>query len=453
MISRIPSNDTELEQLILGAILLDGKAMVTVMGHLSPERFYDPKNATIFEVMAELYTQNSPIDILTVTQAIRKKRLLDQAGGPAYIAGLTNRVASTANLDQWCLFLNEHYMKREFARISSQVHELSFDGTADVFEIYDRFTGQMSQIFNKSVKTTMSHVSEFTENVAQAVISRETTKGGVSGLTTGIFSVDNLIGGHQKSDLMYIAGRPGMGKTAMALSEMLSMAIHGVPVAFFSLEMSSTQVIFRLLSMLTGIDGSKLMKYRLETDELRLFQSKKDYLNMLPIYIDDTAGLSVFDLRTRVKTMVEKHGVSIVYIDYVQLLGSGARRAGQNREQEISTISRNLKLIAKECDLPVIALSQLSRAVEARAEKRPMLSDLRESGSLEQDADVVVFLYRPEYYGVLTDEAGNSLEGMGEYIVAKQRNGSTGIARMRFLPSVMRYVEYNPLTQNQQVPF
>lgn len=453
MISRIPAHDTELEQLILGAILLDGKAVVTVMGHLSPERFYDPKNATVFEVMAELYVQNSPIDLLTVTQAVRKKRLLDQAGGPAYIASLTNRVASTANLDQWCLFLNEHYMKREFARISSQVHDLSFDGTTDVFEIYDRFTGQMSQIFNKSVKTTMSHVSELTEKVAEAVISRESTTTGVSGLTTGIASVDRLIGGHQKSDLMYIAGRPGMGKTAMALSEMLSMAIHGVPVAFFSLEMSSSQVIFRLLSMLTGIDGSKLMKYKLETDEMRNFQMKKDYLNTLPIYIDDTAGLSVFDLRTRVKTMVEKHSVSIVYVDYVQLLGSGTRKAGQNREQEISTISRNLKLIAKECDLPVIALSQLSRAVEARAEKRPMLSDLRESGSLEQDADIVVFLYRPEYYGILSDEAGNSIEGMGEYIVAKQRNGSTGIARMRFLPSVMRYIEFNNNTQHEPLPF
>jgi replicative DNA helicase len=265
--------------------------------------------------------------------------------------------------------------------------------------------------------------------------------------------VDRLIGGHQKSDLMYIAGRPGMGKTAMALSEMLSMAVHGVPVAFFSLEMSSSQVIFRLLSMLTGIDGSKLMKYKLEIEEMRNFQMKKDYLNTLPIYIDDTAGLSVFDLRTRVKTMVEKHSVSIVYVDYVQLLGSGTRKAGQNREQEISTISRNLKLIAKECDLPVIALSQLSRAVEARAEKRPMLSDLRESGSLEQDADIVVFLYRPEYYGVLADEAGNSIEGMGEYIVAKQRNGSTGIARMRFLPSVMRYIEFNNNTQHEPSPF
>jgi replicative DNA helicase len=453
MISRIPAHDTELEQLILGAILLDGKAMVAVMGHLSPERFYDPKNATVFEVMAELYIQNSPIDLLTVTQAVRKKRLLDQAGGPAYIASLTNRVASTANLEQWCLFLNEHYMKREFARISSQVHDLSFDGTTDVFEIYDRFTGQMSQIFNKSVKTTMSHVSELTEKVAEAVISRESTTTGVSGLTTGIASVDWLIGGHQKSDLMYIAGRPGMGKTAMALSEMLSMAVHGVPVAFFSLEMSSSQVIFRLLSMLTGIDGSKLMKYKLEIEEMRNFQMKKDYLNTLPIYIDDTAGLSVFDLRTRVKTMVEKHSVSIVYVDYVQLLGSGTRKAGQNREQEISTISRNLKLIAKECDLPVIALSQLSRAVEARAEKRPMLSDLRESGSLEQDADIVVFLYRPEYYGVLADEAGNSIEGMGEYIVAKQRNGSTGIARMRFLPSVMRYIEFNNNTQHEPLPF
>jgi replicative DNA helicase len=453
MITRVPSHDTELEQLVLGAILLDGKAMTSVMALITPERFYDPKNATIFEVMAELYMISTPIDILTVTQAVRKKRLLDQAGGPAYIAGLTNRVASTANLEQWCLFISEHYMKREFARISAQVNETSYDASADVFEIYDRFTTQMSQIFSKSVKTTISHVSELTEKVAESVISRETSTTGVSGYTTGIASVDRLIGGHQKSDLLYMAGRPGMGKTAMAISEMLSMAARGVPVAFFSLEMSSSQVILRLMSMLTGIDGSKLMKYKLETDELRTFQMKKDYLNTLPIYIDDTAGLSVFDLRTRVKAMVDKHKVGIVYVDYVQLLGSGTRKAGQNREQEISTISRNLKLIAKECDVPVVALSQLSRGVEARAEKRPMLSDLRESGSLEQDADIVVFLYRPEYYGVKTDEAGTSMEGVGEYIVAKQRNGSTGIARMRFLPSVMRYIEYNNHTTQEPLPF
>jgi replicative DNA helicase len=238
----------------------------------------------------------------------------------------------------------------------------------------------------------------------------------------------------------------------MALTEMLNMALKNTPVALFSLEMSSTQIVLRLISMISGIDGGRLMKYRLTKEEMQSFYHYRDIINALPIYIDDTAGLSVFDLRARVKHMVEKHKVEAVFIDYVQLMSSGVqlRRQGQNREQELSVISRNLKLIAKECDISVIALSQLSRAVESRAEKRPMLSDLRESGSLEQDADVVVFLFRPEYYGITRDEAGNDLTGIGEYIVAKQRNGSTGIAPMRFHPNIMRYTDPS---RNSQVPF
>lgn len=454
MITRIPSHDTELEQLVLGAVLLDTKAMSTAIAHLSANRFYDGRHATIFETMAELFIENKPIDILTVTQHVRKKRLLDQSGGPAYIAGLTSRVASSANLEQWCLMLSEHHMKREFARISAQVNEQAYDPSADVFEMFDRFSSQMTGIFSTNVKTTVSHVGELTEKVTEAVISREKEASGVSGVSTGLQCIDRLIGGHQKTDLMYMAGRPGMGKTAMAISEMLNMAQRGVPVLFFSLEMSSAQVILRMISMLSGLDGQKVMKYRLDTDEMRLFQYTKDRLNKLPIYIDDTAGVSIFDLRTRVKSMVEKHKIGIVFIDYVQLmtLGSQFRNKGQNREQEISTISRNLKLVAKECDIPVVALSQLSRGVEARATKRPMLSDLRESGSLEQDADVVVFLFRPDYYGITRDEGGNDVTGLGEYIVAKQRNGSTGIARMRFRAEIMQYMDPHQ-TQTQILPF
>jgi replicative DNA helicase len=241
----------------------------------------------------------------------------------------------------------------------------------------------------------------------------------------------------------------------MAISEMLNMAQRGIPVVFFSLEMSSAQVILRMISMLSGLDGQKVMKYRLDTDEMRLFQHTKDRLNKMPIFIDDTAGVSIFDLRTRVKSMVDKHRVGIVFIDYVQLmtLGSQFRNKGQNREQEISMISRNLKFVAKECDIPVVALSQLSRGVEARATKRPMLSDLRESGSLEQDADVVVFLFRPDYYGITRDEGGNDVTGLGEYIVAKQRNGSTGIARMRFRAEVMQYIDPNQQQHIENLPF
>jgi replicative DNA helicase len=443
MINRVPPHDTELEQLVLGAILLDSAAVGIVMPLITPERFYDGRMASIYERIVELYVENKPIDLLTVTQQARRKGLLDQCGGAGFIAQLTNRVASTANIEQWCAILNEHYMKREFARISAQVNEFAYDATADVFEIHDRFMSQMTSTFNTSVKTNISHIAELTGKVTEVVVARETCESGVTGLSSGIASVDKIIGGHQKSDLLYMAGRPSMGKTAMALTEMLNMALNKTPVALFSLEMSSTQIVLRLISMISGIDGGRLMKYRLTKEEMQSFYHYRDVINSLPIYIDDTAGLSVFDLRARVKHMVEKHKVEAVFIDYVQLMSSGVqlRRQGQNREQELSVISRNLKLIAKECDIAVIALSQLSRSVESRAEKRPMLSDLRESGSLEQDADVVVFLFRPEYYGIKRDEAGNDLTGIGEYIVAKQRNGSTGLAPMRFNANVMRYTD------------
>ena len=454
MINRIPPHDTSLEELILGAILLESRAMGTVLPHLTPERFYDGRMASIFEHMVSLYLENRPIDLLTVTQTARKKGRLDECGGPSFIAQLTNKVASTANLEEWCMILNEHFMKREFARISALINDQSYDSTADVFEIHDRFMNSMNAIFNKSVKTTVSHIQELTGKVTEVVVARETSENGVTGLSTGVSSVDTIIGGHQKSDLTYMAGRPGMGKTAMALTEILNLALEKVPVVFFSLEMSSTQIILRLISMLSGIDGSRIMKYRLTTEEMRSFYHYRDVINSLPIYIDDTAGLGIFDLRAKVKHMVEKHKVEAVYIDYVQLMSSGVqlRRQGQNREQELSVISRNLKLIAKECDISVIALSQLSRAVESRAEKRPMLSDLRESGSLEQDADVVVFLFRPEYYGITRDDTGNDLTGIGEYIVAKQRNGSTGIAPMRFNASVMRYTDLSTKIE-AQTPF
>jgi replicative DNA helicase len=267
----------------------------------------------------------------------------------------------------------------------------------------------------------------------------------VSGYSTSIRSVDGLIGGHQKSDLMYMAGRPAMGKTAMALTEVLELAKQGVPVAFFSLEMSSTQIAFRLMSMLSGIDGATLMKYRLDDTMLKMYYQHLDSFNALPIYIDDTPALSVVDLRAKVKRLQHKYGIQVVFVDYVQLMTSGVKSKTMMREQELSHISRNLKLIAKECNLPMVVLAQLSRGVESRTEKRPLLSDLRESGSLEQDADVVTFLFRPEYYDMMRDEKGNSTEGLGEYIVAKQRNGSIGIAHMQFHPSIMKYTDIQSL--------
>jgi replicative DNA helicase len=333
------------------------------------------------------------------------------------------------------------FMKRRFNEIASRVYEKTFDETIDVFDVYDEFMTQMNDVFQNNLKTEVVHISGIVTEASKSIEYRMSNEQEVSGYSTSIHSVDMMLGGHQKSDLMYMAGRPAMGKTAMALSEVLELGKRGVPVAFFSLEMSSVQLAYRLASMISGVSAEKLMKYKLDKYSATKYYKAVDILNKLPIYIDDSAGLSVFDLKAKVKRMKQKHGIEIVYVDYVQLMSLGGKKTGLSREQELSAISRNLKLIAKESNIPMIVLSQLSRAVESRQDKRPILADLRESGSLEQDADVVTFLFRPEYYGIDTMEGGHSTEGLGEYIIAKQRNGGTGICPMRFHHNIMKYTD------------
>lgn len=448
-IQKIPPSDVDIEQAVLGAILLEPNAISVAQPHLTPDKFYDPKHKLIYQAILDLYANKEPIDLLTCMKQIRKNDKLTDSGGPTYISQLTNRVASSANLESWCLTISELYLKRELARIALQLHDASYDMTADVFDTYNDVMHELGKAHSDNVKNQSLHVSSLMKEATVNVESRLNSDSAISGYSTGIHEVDLLLGGHQKSDLMYMAGRPGMGKTAMAISEILHLAKQNTPVAFFSLEMSATQIIFRLSSMICGVNSERLMKYKLDTQELTRYYQSVDVLNTLPIYIDDTPALSVYDLRSKVKQLQRKHGVEIVYIDYVQLMqvGSVLRKNGMSREQELSTISRNLKLIAKECNIPVIALSQLSRGVESRQDKRPVLADLRESGSLEQDADVVVFLFRPEYYNLMNDEDGSSTEGLGEYIIAKQRNGGTGIRHMKFHHELMLYTDFNTVVK------
>ena len=444
--SKVLPHDYDLEVFILGCVLLDQNSTMKHIGSLAPEKFYDLRNQIISEAIQKLYRENKGIDIVSITKEIRSMNKLEEVGGAIYIASLTNRVSSTARLEEWILMLTEYHIRREYIMISSLIYEESFDLSKDIFEIYDRFMSSMSTILSENIKHDGNHISLLTKSTIDSIKARSESESGMSGYSSGIRSVDKKLGGHQKSDLMYMAGRPAMGKTAMALSEVLNLAEQGNPVAFFSLEMSSDQIVYRLASMISRIPAEVLMKYRLDPHQSTSYYMAIDKLHSLPIYIDDTASLSVYDLRSRVKRMKEKYGIQICFVDYIQLmsLGSANRKNSMNREQELSTISRNLKLIAKECDIPMIVLSQLSRQVESRGDKRPLLSDLRESGSLEQDADIVSFLFRPEYYGITQDDQGNSTQGLGEYIVAKQRNGATGICEMKFIPEVMRYVDPDP---------
>jgi len=435
-----PPNDTDLERVVLGAVLLDFRALSRVDGILLPKKFFDPRNEAIMEAVISLKNQNLPIDILTVTQTLRKSKQLTSAGGAQYVADLTTRVASTANLETWAHALTEMHLKREMGKISMKLTGLAYSVDGDPFEIYNQFSSELTELIRENLKGQSSHVSNTTPEASESIEGREKT--GISGIPTGIRAIDGVLGGHQKSDLVYIAARPGMGKTSFAISVMLNIAKTGRPVAFFSLEMSRVQIVFRMASILSGLNAEMLAKHRLDKDSKFKYYQIIDQLNALPIYIDDNAGVTIYDIKTKVRTLREKYKVEAVFIDYVQLI-SAAKNKNANREQEVSAISRGLKLIAKENEIPVIALAQLSRSLETRTDKRPMLSDLRDSGSLEQDADVVSFLYRADYYDK------NSGINNAEFIIAKHRNGRTGFVNINFTPETMHYTDaQQPQPQN-----
>lgn len=443
-------HDAEIERAVLGAFVLEPKSCVLYIDELNTEVFYLNEHQKIFDAIRMLYNDNSAIDLLTVTRKLRENKMLDEVGGAIYISQLTNRVSSTANISFWCAVLKQLAMKRAFVRIGANVASESSSEDVDAVEIYTRFLDEMNGVFQNNLKQGAKEISDIVNEATDSILARFNSEIPVSGYSTSIRSVDRILGGHQKSDLTYMAGRPAMGKTAFALSEVIALAKQKIPVAFFSLEMSSVQLIYRLASIESGIGAEQLMKYKLDKDQLTKYYMTVDVLNSLPIFIDDCSSLSVFDFRAKLKQLVYKHKVEIAYIDYIQLMNFGGnnKRANMNREQELSAISRTLKQIAKECNIPLVVLSQLSRQVESRQDKRPMLSDLRESGSLEQDADVVVFLYRPEYYGIEQTENGSSTAGFAEFIVAKQRNGGTGIVPVKFQNETMHYTEWNEQEQS-----
>lgn len=431
-------HDLELESVILGAILLDKDAMTKVATTLSEDTFYDDRNKAVFKAMAELSHRSEPIDMITTIKCLKSLKI-EFPNFQLYVSNLTARVASSANLEVWSLNLKELWIRRVLIKQAAEVTSKAFDLGVDVFDIYGEVLTTLNATYGGANKRDAVHVSVITPQATESIVSRSLSNKSISGYSTSIQAIDRMIGGHQKSDLMYMAGRPGMGKTAMALTEVLELGKQGVPVAFFSLEMSSVQVVYRLMSMMTGIPSERLMKYKLDDDTMRLYYHYLDQVNRLPIYIDDSADLSVFDLSNKVKNLIAKHKVEVVFVDYIQLMSVGKNgNRNANREQELSTISRNLKLIAKECNIPMVVLAQLSRAVESRSDKKPMISDLRESGSLEQDADIVTFLFRPEYYGMQVD---GGLQGYAEYIVSKQRNGGTGAVPITFNAEIMKYTD------------
>jgi replicative DNA helicase len=438
-IGRVPPQAIDIEEAVLGAMLLDNNAVTNTIDILNTESFYKVEHKKIFDAILELFGNSETIDSLTVTEKLRKKGDLQLVGGPGFIASLTNRVASSAHVEYHARILSEKRILRSLIDTSSDIIKKSYDETQDVFDVLSDAENGLFQIAEGNLKKGISKVGDLVKEATEEIQAASKNKDGVSGVPSGFTDLDRLTSGWQKSDMIVIASRPGMGKTALILSMARNVAVQfNIPVAIFSLEMSSVQIAKRLMAMETGISSEKLRKGFSDPEEWDKLHTNIQGLAKAPILIDDTPALSIFDLRAKCRRMKMKDNIQLVIVDYLQLMTAGSSTG--NREQEISTISRSIKEIAKEINVPIIALSQLSRSVETRGgDKRPMLSDLRESGAIEQDADMVCFIYRPEYYDLLEDENGMPTEGIGEIIVAKHRNGSLDTVKLRFIKQLTRF--------------
>ena len=449
-IGRIQPQARELEEAILGALMLEKDAYSLVSDILKPESFYDNTHQIIYRAIVSLAIRQAPVDMLTVVEELKKEGELETVGGPVYVAQLTEKVASAAHIEFHARIIAQKYLARELISFSSQITNKAFDETSDVDDLMQEAESKLFEISQGNVKKDVTQINPVIKEALNLLNIAANRPEGLSGLQTGFDSLDKITSGWQNSDLIIIAARPAMGKTAFVLSMAKNMSVaYNFPVALFSLEMSNVQLVNRLIVNTCEIPGEKIKNGRLEPYEWEQLDYKIKELYDAPLFIDDTPSLSVFELRTKARRLVREHGVKIIIIDYLQLMNASGMNYG-SREQEVSMISRSLKGLAKELNIPIIALSQLNRGVEGRtgAEgKRPQLSDLRESGAIEQDADMVCFIHRPEYYKIFEDDKGNSLIGLAESITAKHRNGATADVLLRFKSEFARFQnvddEYN----------
>jgi replicative DNA helicase len=443
---KVPPQALPLEEAVLGALMLDRSALPVVTDLLIPDAFYTPEHQSIYRAVLRLYERQQPVDMLTVTEELRKCGELESAGGALTLVNLTNRVASAANIEYHARIIQQKHIQRQLILTGTMMIREGYEDAVDCFEALHQaeerlFAITKNNLSRSVVKAGALAFSTFKMVEQNALKAR--SGAGLTGIPSGIADIDTFTGGWQDSDLVIVAARPGIGKTGLALSATLNAAAQGHPVAFFSLEMANAQLIMRIMSMLAEVPGQKMRDGSVTDDELLLLARAADELEKLPVYLDDTPAVSIPELRAKCRRLKQQHGIRLVIVDYLQLMRltpGGAESKNTNREQEVAGISRGLKALAKELNLPVIALSQLSRAVETRGgAKRPQLSDLRDSGSVEQDADIVTFIYRPEYYGITEDEAGDSLRGIAEIIFAKNRHGDTDTVKVRFEKQFTRF--------------
>ncbi len=430
-----------LEEVVLGAIMLEKDALTTVMDIIRWESFYLDAHQLIFKAMLRLFERMQPIDLLTVMEELKKEGDLEAVGGPAYLAELTNRVASAANIEYHARIVSQKHIQRELITVSTKIIKDAFEDTTDVFELLDSAEQGLFNITQQNLSRSYDSMTTLASKALKQIEELKNREDGLTGVPTGFVDLDRVTSGWQNSDLIILAARPGMGKTSFVLSAAKNAAMEfNKPVAVFSLEMSSLQLAQRIISMEAEISGSKMRTGQLEDYEWQQLQTAIEHVSEVPIFIDDTPGINVFEVRAKARRLKMQHDISLIIIDYLQLMSGGSDNQKGNREQEVSAISRSLKGLAKELNVPVIALSQLSRAVETRGgSKRPVLSDLRESGSIEQDADIVGFIYRPEYYQIMEDEEGMSLKGIAEIIIAKHRNGALKTVRLKFTDEFARF--------------
>jgi len=433
----------ELEQAVLGALMVDNESLSDAIDSLQAEYFYAPKHQKIFEAIVNLFNNTQPVDILTVSEELKRLEMFKEIGGLAYISELTNNISSSSNTEFHARIIAEKFIKRSLINISRKISNDAFDDSVDIFDLLNDAEANLFTVTEGTLRKSYDKMSSLIKGALENIEILRNKEDGLSGVPSGFTNVDRVTSGWQQSDLVIVAARPGMGKTAFALTMARNIAIdHNTPIGFFSLEMSSEQLVNRLIASEAELGASKLRKGDLANHEMVQLHEKIKHLSEAPIFIDDTPALSIFELRAKARRLVKNHGVKIIMIDYLQLMTAGGN-AG-NREQEISTISRSLKGIAKELKIPVIALSQVNRGVESRTgvgSKRPMLSDLRESGAIEQDADIVTFIYRPEYYKIYEWDNGDDSRGQGELIIAKHRNGSLKNVRLKFTGEFAKFAD------------
>lgn len=436
---KLPPQAVEVEEAVLGALMLERDAYVTVADFIDTKSFYKEEHQKIFDAIKKLSGNEKPVDLLMVTQELKDRNQLEEIGGLAYITQLTRRVASAAHIEFHARIIAQKFIQRELIRVSTEIQSKSYDDTMDVDDLIDFSESSLFQIAQGNIKKETVPIKPLLNEAILQIEKAKNQKEGLSGVPSGFTALDRITSGWQKTDLVIVAARPSMGKTAFVLSMAREMAVtHNKSVALFSLEMSSIQLVTRLIASETELGSQKLKSGRLEDWEWEHLNRKISSLDKAPIFIDDTPALSIFEFRAKCRRLKMQFDIEVVIVDYLQLMTAGSDNRG-SREQEVSTISRSLKAIAKELNIPIIALSQLNRSVESREGKRPQLSDLRESGAIEQDADLVLFIHRPEYYGITEDDSGNSLLGVAEIIIAKHRNGATGDVHLSFKKELAKF--------------